>query len=139
LALGGAEPPCDDVALILPDDGLVGEGLAAHIAAADARAIPHVDGEAAPEEDLLEALAAAPILLPHLDAGTVPEKQSGFPRADRDLIIDEAMVAMECGLARFAHHRSADGERAFARDHERRGRLAPRRAGPPPARSPRRP
>ena len=90
-----AEPPRNEVPLILPDGRLIGALSAAPVGAADMRTVPDVDGVAAAQEDALVALAAVPPVHPCRGRGAVPHHQVDPARVHRNLVLDVAVIAME--------------------------------------------
>src|SRR5690606_19973399 len=90
-----AETPGDEVTLVAADLGEVVRAGAAPIRAADARAVPQVHGDAAPQKDALEALAAVPPPLPGDRARAVPHQEIHCARACGNLILDHAVIAAQ--------------------------------------------
>ena len=115
----GAEAPRREVLLIAADAGLVRRLPAAPVGAADARAVPEIHREAAPHEDALEAFAAVPAVLPGDGARAVPHQKVHGARVRRDLIVDDAVIAMQRLRSGVAEHGATDGERALPLDDER--------------------
>ena len=97
--IGDAEAPRREVGLVAARSRLVRRGDAAPVRAADARAVPEIHGEAAPQENALKAFAAVPAVLPRDGARAVPHQEVHGARLDGNLVFDDAVIAMQrrCG------------------------------------------